>query len=516
MTSSDSPPTIEVSHLPSATSFYAEITQPLGISYLSASDSRVNFGWISASRGTNIPQPHVVLSLQQSLTSQVQRSSITLLANSREAVEAFYRKGLQGNRWQTNPIIEHLPAETRVRILDLDGNMLEAEHSRRAAPGALPRRRTFDIETASTPKEARRVLQWQQEVAKSAVLTDDSPERSPSPPPRYSGRAPEFEYEARGGSGDGYPIPFRRSDTYPLASRYASERVPSLVKRESVRSERYHYRHPSQKDGAGRGLTSTKLMGTLLGAAAGATIAYAAMQSDSPPPYEPPYDEPRRASHGDPVPKYHQSYRDYGSHSSTRTAERLPTRTYLGMEPRQNQYFAQFTVAGPPPTRAHDWARIEERGHPRSYRSVRSEVVKERSRSESGSTRYSRQPPAIPRPGSPHTYPHTSRQEHRSYHSDDRGSFRRRRHESDRGSYVSNSRSQRTEKPEVRYGGATSIHTIRAVPKCERKSPNHIPCPKSVVGGIRYTESVAPSDSVSSVGCKMDRERLRDRMRERW
>jgi hypothetical protein len=40
--------------------------------------------------------------------------------------------------------------------------------------------------------------------------------------------------------------------------------------------------------------------------------------------------------------------------------------------------------------------------------------------------------------------------------------------------------------------------------------------PKSASAGARYAQSVAPSDSVSSVGSKRERERLRDRMRERW
>lgn len=313
-------------------------------------------------------------------------------------------------------------------------------------------------------------------------------------------------------------IQYRRSDTYPPVSHYAAERAPRLVSRESIRSERY-YRRPSEGEAGSRGLTGMKLVGTLLGAAAGAAIAYAVVQSDSPPRY----DEPRRASHGDhPVPGHPQAYRDPrdGSHAGTRVVERLPTRSYIGMDPRQNQYFAQYTIAGPPPTRTHDWARIEERSHT-SYRGGRSElkqVVKERSRSESGSSRYSRPPPEIPRSRSPHAVSHTSRRSHRSQHSEDRGSPRHHKLESDRGSYVSH-RSERTEKPDVRYEGAISTTTIRVVPKGERRSvvsARHIPLPESVIGGARYAESVAPSDSVSSVGCKRERERLRDRMRERW
>jgi hypothetical protein len=40
----------------------------------------------------------------------------------------------------------------------------------------------------------------------------------------------------------------------------------------------------------------------------------------------------------------------------------------------------------------------------------------------------------------------------------------------------------------------------------------HVPLPVSIVSGTGYAASVAPSDSVSSIGIKRERERLRDRM----
>lgn len=513
-------PTIEVSHIPSAASFYAEVSQPLGISYLSASNLRVNFGWVSpATTDDNGPQPHVALSLQQSPAYQVQRSSITLLADSREAVEAFYRKALFANSWQTGQVLEHSPAESVAKVRDLDGNMLQAVYSPRA-PGALPQRRVLDIETASTPKEARRVLQWQHDVARSVALPDSDNEHSPPPPshrsagpsPSRDGRSVRSERES-----SWVPSQFRRSETFPRASQLASERTPRLVSRETVRSERIY--RTGEGDGGSRSLTGMKVVGMLLSAAAGAAIAYAAVRSDSPPRY----DGPRRASHGDhPVHGYSQAYHDTREvrHVDPRGSGIVPPRSYIGMDPRQTQYVAQYTIRGPPPTRAHDWARIEERSHA-SYRGGRSEfkqIMKERSRSESGSSRHAPPPPAVlPRSRSPHTSSQVSRRSHRSNHSDDRIP-RFQKSESERESYVS-ARSQRTEKPDVRYEGPISTTTIRIVPRQERRSSisaRHIPLPESVVGGGRYAESVAPSDSVSSVGSKRERERLRDRMRERW
>jgi hypothetical protein len=502
-------PTIEVSHLPSATSFYAEVARPLGISYLSASSSRVNFGWVSQSPDLT-PQLHVVLSLQQALTFPVQRSSITLLANSPGTVERFYKKSLLANSWQTGHTIEHSGDESVARTRDLDGNMLEAVYSARA-PGALPRRRTLDIETASTPKEAQRVLQWQQEVARSVDLSDSNHSLSLSraPPPALDGDI----VTTRDREGGRPAVQYRRADSYPPASQIVSERSARLVSRETVHSERY--RRPS--DG---GLSGMKLVGTLLGAAAGAAIAYAAVRSDSPPRYA---IGPRRASYGDQhIPRHGHIPRDRRDvpHTGTRAVERPPPRSYIGMDRREPHHVSQYTIAGPPPSRIHDWARIEERSQV-SYRTGRSEqkpTTRERSRSESGA-RYNLPPAVLPhRSRSPHAPSQVSHRSHKSQRGEERGIPHRPRLDSDRHSYIS-ARSHRTEKPDVRYDSTTSTTTIRVVPKGERRgviSAHNIPLPESVVSWSKYAESVAPSDSVSSVGSKRERERLRDRMRERW
>ena len=71
---------------------------------------------------------------------------------------------------------------------------------------------------------------------------------------------------------------------------------------------------------------------------------------------------------------------------------------------------------------------------------------------------------------------------------------------------------------------ATSTIKIRSVPSegsrrtmhsgYERdvERARHVPLPVSIVSGTGYAASVAPSDSVSSIGIKRERERLRDRM----
>lgn len=537
MSTSDQP-VIEVSHLPSASSFYLDIVQSLGISYLSASAGRINFGWVSQATDGNVssPQAHVVFSLQQSTSVPAPRSSITLLANSAGAVDTFYRKALLANDRQTDHALDHARDESRARVWDLDGNMLEAVYAARA-PGALPRRRTIDIDTASTPKEAQRVLKWQHDVAKSVASSrDESPQ-----PTRVEPAAGGDIVTVREREGGRPPVQYRRADSYPAVSQFSDERAPPrLVRRETVQAERY--RRPSEDNGGG--LTGMKLVGTLLGATAGAAIAYAMVRSDSPPRY---VEEPRRASYGDhPVPGRSQAYyepRDVpqpAPRSAERPTERPAARSYISMDPREPQYVAEYTIAGPPPSRVHELSRFDERSHA-SHRSARSEQkqVRERSGSDDSGSHHERPLTILPRSNSPPATSQVSRRSHKSHR--ETTSAYHAKLESDRDSYVS-ARSQRTQKGEVRYdsgNSGTSTTTIRVVPKEERRSvvsARLVPLPESVVpkeerrsvvsarlvplpesvAPARYAESVAPSDSVSSVGGKRERERLRDRMRERW
>ncbi|PSS08966.1 hypothetical protein M430DRAFT_37110 [Amorphotheca resinae ATCC 22711] len=548
--SSDGHPVIEVSHLPSAASFYAEITQPLGISYLSALPDRLNFGWVSKPVDDKPPQPHVVFSLRQSPASSAHRCLITLVANSAGAVESFYNKSVLCNEANKDHTLVHSGEESKARTRDLDGNMLEAVYSARA-PHALPRRRTMEIETASTPKQAQRVLSWQHEVARSVAASGAEP--SPSP-------AGEFGAEmvtVRDRDGEREPIRYRRVDTYPAESQFDTGRAPRLIRRETVQTDHYHIPGDEERSsGGGGGLTGMKLVGTLLGAAAGAAVAYAMVRSESPPRQSGP---PRRASYGDhPVPTHSQVYYEQQAVPPSRVMERIPARSSISVEPREPQYLAQYTIAGPPPSRVNDLARIEERSHV-SYRSGRSEQksTRERSRSAHGSRHESRALTILPAQSeSPHAASHAashvSRQSQKTHRSDERRSSHHGNQDGDRQSYVS-TRSHRTEKVDAKYdggsGSGTSTTTITVVPAArdDRKSvisarniplppsvvsarniplpqsaaqsvvsARNIPLPESVVSGSRYAASVAPSDSVSSVGSKRERERLRERMSQRW
>ncbi|KAG0647279.1 hypothetical protein D0Z07_7055 [Hyphodiscus hymeniophilus] len=496
-------PVLEVSHLPSASSFYASVLQPLGLHYLSSSASstptRLYFGH-PHSPTTN--QPVTLFALTQATPSlPPQQNLIRLPAPSPSTVESFYKKALLANSAQKDHEFQRSSDdEARAKIQDLDGNMIEAVYSSRAG------RRVPTIETASTEKEARRVLAWQEEVARSTVASDV----------RSSAAASDAYGDLRA------PPPYRRAETFP---RVVADRPPRLVRRETVTTE--HYRNEGERAategrGGGSGFTGMQLVGTLLGAAAGGLAAYAMTRSESSPRTAPLL---RRASYGE-----HSSEYPHPRPVETVRVERTPARSYVSTKdpPR----YVEYRIAPPPAPSAalaQDLARIEERSHVsrRSRDSERSSRV--RSRSELGS-RYDRPLTILPpRPRSPGASHVSHRSSHKSHHS-----------KLDAESYVS-ARSQRTEstvKP-VQYVTATpskvTTTTIRVVPKDEERrsevsyarhvllprsevSARHVPLPPSVVSGRGYAPSVAPSDSISSVGSKRERERLRDRMsaRDRW
>lgn len=425
-------PVIEVSHLPPAASFYAAITQPLGLQYLSASPGALHFGYVSDAG------PVSIFTLQQSAVIPPPSSHITLLAPSPAAITSFYSKSLLANNAQKDHSLIEVEDEVRAKTRDLDGNMLEAVYSSRRRP---------PIETASTAKEARRVLEWQQEVARSVAASENhSPPRS-----IISGSTATYRDQRP-------PVTYRRADSYP-----AVESRPRLVRRETVTTE--HYRRP---DEGTKGFSGMKLVES--------------------PTRQPP---PRRATY-DHAPS-HATY--------SPVVERIPARSHISRDVEQPPYVAQYTIAAP--------RRIEERSHVSENRSTR-----ERSRSES---RYERPLTILPRRD---TASHVSHRSHASHRSDEKRSHHSRK---DDESFVS-ARSRRT--GDVNYIRASpppsskhSTTTIRMVPQEDRErrslvSARHVPLPASRVG--TYAASVAPSDSVSSVGTKRERERLRDRMRERY
>ncbi|KAH8593801.1 hypothetical protein B0O99DRAFT_688239 [Bisporella sp. PMI_857] len=535
-------PIIEVSHLPSAFSFYATCTQSLGLFYLSNSPARLHFGYISDLG------PQIVFSLQQSPVVPCRPSHITLLAQSPASVKEFYRQSLLANARQRDPSIKEDGEETKARARDLDGNMLEAIYT--------PRRPT--ISTASTPKEARRVLEWQEDVARSVAEVPD-----PVPSPAESGGAP-----------------FRQAESYTV-----SQPPLRLVRRDTVTTETYR-RPGSSDERPGGGFSGMKLVGTLLGAAAGAAVAYAMVSSTDSSSRDSTFTAPVApvAPVAPAAPTRRASYDMYESP----VVERRPARSYLARAEEGAGYVAQYTIAAAPPPMARiqevadvdDPITMEERDRSRtperegdrdevtvieespkshvSHRSHRSHKSHRSHRSHVSRRDGEERSHVSRREGEERS--HVSRrdagderEDKKSYH----GSRKTESYVSARSHHTnrtSGSRYQQepqkvryvvAESPRSRASSSGSEHTVRRSKKSDRGSrvdrdyvdepererrsvisarnvplpmsvvsARNVPLPQSEVGG--YAASVAPSDSVSSVGSKMERLRLKDRMRERW
>ncbi|KAH7369520.1 hypothetical protein BKA65DRAFT_623 [Rhexocercosporidium sp. MPI-PUGE-AT-0058] len=543
------PPLIQVAHLPSAASFYGSLTQPLGLQFLSAtpvSPACLHFGYVQPT--SSGPRKVTVFTVSQAAHPRL--SHITLSAPSPKAVYDFHGKSqlLNQDRGRGENTFDQGDDEERALTRDFDGNMIEAVYSTRAQ-GSNPHD-TLAIEPAGLDKESKRVLEWQQDVARSISGSQ-------------AGSQVSYRGEEQAGPGT-----FRRADTFP--SDFGRERPMRLVRRETVTTEHYSQaeRERERKEAASKGISGKAVLGTLLGAAAGAAFAYAMTRSESPPSSS----TIRRSS----APQYtHEPIRmeDRERVVETRT---IPARSYVSERARDRDVqprYVQYTIAAPPARIAAqpELARIEERSHV-STRSRRS-GGKEREGSEV-SKHYERPLTILPAPSrdrSPAS--HVSHRTRKSGSGSGSGSSveRERRRESPRdrereaeSEYMSarSHHSASTIKPAVPQppSSRVSSSTIRIVPQppdarevdVDRKSyiserdrdrdggrdrdrerrstvsarqvplppstvmsARQVPLPRSMASGGGYAASVAPSDSVSSVGSKRERERLRERMHVR-
>ncbi|KAE8448685.1 hypothetical protein EG329_008900 [Mollisiaceae sp. DMI_Dod_QoI] len=200
------PPSIQVSHLPSAASFYSSLTQPLGLQFLIAaphSPATLHYGFVSNSSSGLRQQ--TVFTVSQSPVPRL--SHITLSAPSSKAVLEFHTKSQILNPDQgrgENTLVKREEDETAI-TRDFDGNMIEAVYVPRSRGGSSGgSHRGVTLETASTEKEAKRVLEWQENVARSI---SEEPEELDEP------------RRARVGYSQSAPRPgtFHRSETFPRA-----------------------------------------------------------------------------------------------------------------------------------------------------------------------------------------------------------------------------------------------------------------------------------------------------------
>lgn len=412
------------------------------------------------------------------------------------------------------------------------------------------------------------MLDWQEDVARSVVSGDGRSQVSSST-------------VTRGPPGTS----FQRSQTAPTPSTSSGSR---MLERQTITTESYRRQHPERPEVMGRsvsqsavpvaaekGISSKAVIGTLLGAAAGAVFAYAMVRSESPEPVAhapmPVPEAPLRGVsyvHGTSpsrAPSMAESY-----HREHNVVERIPARSYVSEREGSSQadvrprYVERYSVVGGQGERGLE--RIDEGSYV----------------SGSGYSKVTTRPLEImPAGASSQVSTGSKRSKHHSSHHSSHHSA----HESvvsgshansqrDDTSYHS-ARSSRTESTIVPANYVTaapskvgsSTTTIKVSPskvgsKAGSVRPTQVELPRSVVdgsraagsrsggsrvegsrsggsrvggsrtgsvrasqvelpqsvvdeegyGGYEYEASVAPSDSVSSVGSKMERLRLVGRM----
>ncbi|KAH6677144.1 hypothetical protein B0J14DRAFT_336520 [Halenospora varia] len=246
-------PLLLVSHLPSASSYYASLLQPLGLVFLFSSSptatpsphETLHFGYPTNSPTT---QNTVLFSVAQSHEPTVRPASIYLETPSPQACVEFHRKAEKLNRGSGEKgSIEAKDRDPETgeeevvesRCKDFDGNLVIARYSGSSSARNLGSVNAMD-------KEVRRVLEWQSDVARSAADSVST-------------------VKAGGHPGPGS---LRRSATEPA-------REPNYI-------------HDLSAGGGGSngpgGFSGKAILGTILGAAAGAAVAYAMVRSESPDP----------------------------------------------------------------------------------------------------------------------------------------------------------------------------------------------------------------------------------------
>jgi len=376
-------PFLEVEHLPSSSSFYSAIIQPLGLRYLSTEDGRfpsITYG--NSSRTTPIFQIRQVLS---SRDRPLRISRIVLSAPSAAAADDAYEFALRTNPDTRDTHSRHFPDKfaagsgvsarrtgtsgggTRVLITDFVGNMLEIVYQ---LPPEYPAHYDGSTirKTRSTDDEATRILDWNYDVAGSSVASLGGPGPASSVPVRIASRRTHARYPE---DDDDQSHPGIRRSVTAGSSVYE----PATSARENS-----------------NGLSAGAVVGTLLGVAAGAALGGAftynmvsrdKSRSDR---YE--YDVPpltRRST----MPDKYDGYSDRKARyvevehvDKPRYQNDYPPAPDYRRPPPE--YIARYSQVDPPRSREADDAYDDSRGrHPSS----RSRASSARPRSESASHR---------------------------------------------------------------------------------------------------------------------------------
>lgn len=290
-------PFIEVSHLPSSSSFYSSVTQPLGLQYVSTlSDSHS----ITYGVATLPPSPVFELHPVRPTSDRALKLSHVVFSASSPSTVARFQAAVQraheaeGRSLLATDVAEDWRFPIKAVERDLDGNTMEVVY---VPPQQYPESHSGSTvrRTNSSTGEISRIMTWNYDVATSEMPPYGSlnplapvPISTPLVSPRHPGHYQE----------DGMAPIIRRSVTTTSTTVYEPVGGSPLSL------------SPRQNSS---GLSTSALVGTLLGAAAagaaiGAGIAYGTMRNErGRSEFEPPSFQRRSTA---PLP-VHSQYLDY-------------------------------------------------------------------------------------------------------------------------------------------------------------------------------------------------------------
>ena len=123
------PLSIEVFHLPSSTSFYSTVLQPLGLFYVRSRQPQDSYEEAVSYAASADQTPVLQIVQTKSPLGPLRRSSIVLTAPSRAAVTEFHACGLRANPNLTvsQPKPKHISINLRVCLHQPGTNIHESE-----------------------------------------------------------------------------------------------------------------------------------------------------------------------------------------------------------------------------------------------------------------------------------------------------------------------------------------------------------------------------------------------------
>lgn len=360
-------PFLEVSHLPSSSSFYSTITQPLGLRYISAGNSTgataqpgslpsptLTYGFAAST------PPTPVFELRQ-VKGPLKRSRVVLSASSPDAVghfRALVQRSKDRDGSETvfgDQAFNSLgyPSD-KVIETDLDGNVMEVVY---VPPPGYPEGYTGSTirKTQSNSGEVSRILSWNYDV----VVSDPGSAVALAPLPTSSTSLAAHRR----------PGPFSNEDmAAPVVRRSITSTTTTLV-------EPMDSSLASPRQNSSGSMSTSTVVGTLLGVAAagaaiGAGVAYGVMKNDRsrstseydvpPPPFQ------RRSTFPERCSEYSAADKDYVYDTAERRgAPTLVSRhSYHSQAPlHDNDKASRLSLRSKPPSTARSQLLLTEAEH---------------------------------------------------------------------------------------------------------------------------------------------------------